>query len=71
MRHDYTILTRRTAAALALDVREAMADGWLCQGSLSVTALGTAESTGRPEILFAQAMIRHRIPREETHGTTV
>ena len=53
---DYQIVTANFPDQLQLRVEEAMSQGWILQGGVSVTCLDVP--AGAKDLLYAQALIR-------------
>ena len=69
LKHEYQVLIRMQRTAFEIEVQRLLNDGWQCHGGPSITALGTYDVAGQPELLFAQALVRHRVEGEEgAHG---
>jgi hypothetical protein len=59
LQREYQVLIRMQRSAFEIEVQRLLNDGWQLHGGPSITALGTYDVAGQPELLFAQALVRH------------
>jgi hypothetical protein len=70
LKHEYQVLIRMQRTAFEIEVQRLLNEGWQCHGGPSITPLGSHDVAGQPELLFAQALVRHVLDGEEgkSHG---